>query len=77
MCCCFRQCFEKSTFIRRQISKHRKFELALERLSDEQDIQAIIESNRIARLIHKATFLARQRTAINFGHKYIITDKAV
>ena len=33
--------------------------------------------NRISRLLHKITFLARQRPVINYSHKYSITDKDV
>ena len=57
--------------------RHQKLELALERLSKEQDIQYIIEMNRISRLVHKAVFLNRQRRAINFSNKYVITNKDV
>ena len=56
------------------IKKHYKFKLALNRLSEEQDIQGIIGSNCVSRLIHKANFLSRQRKAINYCHKYVITD---
>ena len=30
--------------------------------------------NRVTKLIHKAWFLKRQRRAINFGHKFTISD---
>ena len=40
----------------------------------EHDIQEIIAMNRITKLMHKAWFLKRQRRAVNFGHKFTITD---
>jgi len=48
--------------------------LALSRLDKEQDIQYLIEMNRVSRFLHKATFLTRQRLAINYSHKYVISD---
>ena len=75
ICCCFKSCFAKIDFMNAKIKKHQKFKLALDRLSEEQDIQAIISSNRVARIIHKATFKGRQRKAIDYSHKYIITDQ--
>ena len=44
-------------------------------MSKEQDIQYIIEMNRISRLLHKTFFFARQRRAVNHSHKYVIHDK--
>ena len=35
----------------------------------------MIEMNRITRLLHKINFLARQRRAVNFSHKYVISDR--
>ena len=60
-----------------QVDKYRKFELAVQRLSKEQDIQYIIEMNRITRLLHKAFFFARQRRAVNHSHKYVIADRDI
>ena len=51
--------------------------MALERLSEEQDIQYLIEMNRITRLLHKMNFAPRQRSVINFSRKYVITEKDV
>ena len=39
----------------------------------EQDIQNLIQMNRITRLVHKARFLPRQRYLIDFSRKYVIT----
>ena len=33
--------------------------------------------NRITRHLHKAAFLTRQRLAINYSHKYVISDTDV
>jgi len=46
----------------------------VQRLSKEQDIQLILELNRVSRLLHKTFFSARQRRAINHFHKYVIAD---
>ena len=32
--------------------------------------------NRISRLLHKMNFLARQRKAVKYSHKYVVTLKA-
>ena len=70
-CCCLKSSFKM------QVDKYRKFELAVQRLSKEQDIQYIIEMNRISRLLHKTFFFARQRRAINHSHKYVIADRDI
>jgi len=44
-------------------------------LKGEQDIQNLIQMNRVTRLIHKAVYSARQRLAIHYAHKFIINDK--
>ena len=49
--------------------------LALERLSSEQDIQHVLVMNRISRLLHKASFKQRQRKALHYSHKFVITDQ--
>ena len=33
--------------------------------------------NRVSRLLHKSSFNTRQRLAINFAHKFMISDKDV
>ena len=35
----------------------------------------MLELNRVSRLLHKANFSARQRQAVNFSRKFVITDK--
>ena len=35
----------------------------------------MIELNRISRLLHKMTFFARQRNAVGYSHKYVISAK--
>ena len=59
VCCCLLPCINRKLCLRNGINKHRKFNIALERLSKEQDIQYLIEMNRVTRLLHKATFLKR------------------
>ncbi len=44
---------------------------------DEQDFQKIIAMNRITRFLHKLRFKARQRRAISFFSKYLLTEKDV
>ena len=34
----------------------------------------MIEMNRVTRILHKANFFVRQRRAVNFFHKFVITD---
>ena len=58
-CCCLTCCCRKKNRCRRLIKSYEKFQLAKSRLYDEQDIQYLIEMNRITRLIHKATFFWR------------------
>ena len=59
--------------IRTGTVKYRKFQVAVERLSKEQDIQYIIEMNRISHLLHKMNFLVRQRRAVKYSRKYVIS----
>ena len=33
--------------------------------------------NRISRLLHKMNFLARQRRAVKYSHRYVITVKDI
>ena len=74
-CCCLKSCFERRGYLQKSTWRYEKFNLALERLAFEHDIQYILQMNRITRLIHKMMFLARQRRAIKYGHKYVISDK--
>mmetsp|Transcript_27679 Transcript_27679/g.32525 ORF Transcript_27679/g.32525 Transcript_27679/m.32525 type:complete len:124 (-) Transcript_27679:316-687(-) len=37
-------------------------------------LEYMIEMNRISRLLHKASFIVRQRRAIDYSHRFIITD---
>ena len=76
-CCCFESCYKKSQKLRRGTSKFRKFQIALERLSKEQDIQSIIALNRLSSMVHRINFMKRQRTALDYSHKYVITDHDV
>ena len=46
-------------FFKKKLDRYKKFQLALERLLQEQDIQYMIEMNRVTRVLHKATFLVR------------------
>ena len=69
-CCC---CLKSK--VKAQADKYRKFQIAVQRLSKEQDIQYLIEMNRITRLLHKNFFLARQRRAVSHAHKYVISDR--
>ena len=59
LCCCLRTCCNRVAWIRNGTNKNRKFKLGLERLSGEQDIQHLIEMNRVSRLLHKTAFLSR------------------
>ena len=45
--------------MQRRIQRHQRFKLAVERMYDESDIKTLIVSNRITRLMQKATFLPR------------------
>ena len=69
-----KKCYLRSNTIRRGIDKYHKFEVALERLSREQDIQYLIEKNRVSSLLHKMAFLSRQRLAIKYSRKYTINS---
>ena len=63
--------------LRRGLARYKKFQLAVNRLNKEQDIQYLIEMNRVTRLLHKINFLSRQSCAINYSHKYVITAKDI
>ena len=49
-------------------------ELAIARLNQETDIRTVLTESRVSRFLNKATFLARQRKAIDFSRRYVITD---
>ena len=52
-----------------------KFDLAVKRIKKEQDVQYLIEMNRISRLLHRMNFFARQRDSITkYSSKFVITD---
>ena len=70
ICCC-----SSMQFFKKKLDRYKKFQLALERLLQEQDIQYMIEMNRVTRVLHKATFLVRQRRAVDYSHRYVISDK--
>ena len=72
--CGLSSCLKRSNRCKRRINNYKKLQLVQERLMHEHDIQEIIAMNRVTKLIHKAWFLKRQRRAINFGHKFTISD---
>jgi hypothetical protein len=76
LCCCMTGfCRDKSYRCRKRLDKVQKFKIAFDRLSGEQDIQNLIQMNRVTRLLHKARFAARQRIAVNYSHKFIINEE--
>ena len=76
LCCdCFKRFCAKCRFCERQLAKYEKFQISLERLSKEQDIQHFIALNRLSHLVHKTFFLTRQRRAVNLARKFVISDK--
>lgn len=78
LCCCFATCCQRnSSSWTKRLKKYKKFDLAFERLKGEQDIQYLIQMNRVTRLLHKARFMSRQRLAVNYSHKFIINDQDV
>ena len=58
-CCCIKNCLDRKGGMRKNARRYLKFRLALERLAQEQDIQYIMQMNRVTHLIHSSTFLAR------------------
>ena len=56
------------------MAKYKRFDIALERLSQEYDIQHMIALNRVSRLLNKTSMVSRQRTAVNFSRKFVISD---
>ena len=76
-CCCLHTCCNRRISIRRGSNKYKKFMQAIQRLSKEQDIQHMIEMNRISRLLHKMNFLQRQRHAVSYSHKFVVTDQDI
>ena len=58
-CFCFACCCSRSPKMQQSARRYRKFKLALERLALEQDIQYILQMNRITRLLHKDIFKTR------------------
>ncbi len=76
-CCCKGCCESNSIWCKSSIRSFKKFEIAQKRLLDEQDLQKMIATNRITRFLHKLRFKARQRRAVSFFSKYLLTEKDV
>ena len=73
-CCCLsKSCKEKYPCWKKSNLSYKKFKVAQERLQKEQDIQRIIDMNRISKLIHKVLFKTRQRRAIKYSRRFVIT----
>ena len=75
LCCCFKSCCRRVACYNTRDKRYRKFYVALERLTHEQDIQYVMEMNRVNRLLHKINFLPRQIRALHYSHKFVITDR--
>ena len=73
LCCCFKKCCGSSGRWRRHLDNLEKFRIAQDRLNQEQDIQYLIEMNRVTRLLHRMWFMQRHRRILAFSHKYVIT----
>ena len=56
------------------MAKFKRFEIALQRLSEEHDIQRILSLNRISYFVNKMRFNSRQRLAVNYSRKFVILD---
>lgn len=65
--CCARCC-------KPQLERNKKFEVALERLNKERDVQFLIQVNRVTKLLQKTKILPRQRKAVAFSHDYVISE---
>ena len=74
-CCCFKTSLANNGYLRKSARRYYKFRLALDRLAGEKDIRRILYMNRINELIHKSIFMSRQRKAINYGNRYVISDR--
>ena len=75
-CCCFKSCCCKGR-CRRHMDSHRKFQIAQERLDNEQDIQHLIEMNRVTRLLHKVRFQERHKRILCYSHRYVISSEDI
>ena len=74
-CCqCFKRCCSQSSSFKSHLAKYQRFEIALLRLSEEHDIQRILSLNRISYLANKTKFNSRQRLAVNYSRKFVISD---
>lgn len=77
-CCCLTRCFKRRfSWWNSRIVSYKKWQIAQKRLMDEQDIQKIIFLNRVTRLIHKIRFKARQRRAVSYFRKYVLSDNDI
>ena len=76
-CCCFQKCCMRLRCYNARYQHYQKFLIALERLTSEKDIQHVIEMNRVNKLLHKVNFLPRQVRAINYGHKFVISNRDI
>ena len=56
-------------------SQYKKLEVALEKLSQEQDIMNVIKQNRLGRLLIKMHFSALDRHTASHASEYVINDQ--
>ena len=74
-CCdCFRRCCTRSSLFKSRLVKYKRFGIALQRLSEENDIQRNLSHNRISYIANKSKFKSTQRLTVNYSRKFIISD---
>ena len=73
--CCLQRCLRKCGSYSRKKQTYEKFELALDRLSKEQDILNIIAAIRVGKFLQNVSLLKRQRRAVTEFKNYVISDK--
>ena len=74
-CSCLSNFFQKRIlFCRKNVTSYKKFLVAQERLHKEQDIQRIIDMNRLTKVLHKILFKTRQRRTVGYFRRYVITE---
>lgn len=74
-CSCLSSFFQaRYPSCRRQVTSYKKFLVAQERLHKEQDIQRIIDINRLTKVLHKVLFKTRQRRTVRYFRRHVITE---
>ena len=68
LCCCSKRLTTE------RANKMKKIAIARERLQGEQELERLLRLNRLSNIMHKISFLKRQREVCDYSRSYVIGD---